>query len=67
MPSSESVKEKIKIGRIGSETGTSDTRPCKPESKAAAANKAREKVKRRTDKRTLRVYEKNRSNDARFR
>ena len=66
MPSRESIQENIKIGNIGSATGTSDNIPCKPESKAVAANKAREKVKIRTDKKTLRVNEKNRSIDARF-
>ena len=65
--SSEGIQEKIKIGNIGNVTGTSDSRPCKPESKAAAANKAREKVKRKADRRTLLVKEKNRSKDARFR
>jgi len=58
------MQEKIKIGNIGSVTGTSDTRPGKPESKAAAANKVKEKIKRKTDRRTLLVKEKNRSKDA---
>ena len=61
------MQEKIKIGNIGSVTGTSDTRPDKPESKAAATNKATEKVKRNADRRILRVKEKKSSKDARLR
>ena len=65
--SSEGIHENIKIGNIGTVTGTSVTRPCKPESTAEAANKAKEKVKRKDERRTLRVKEKNRGKDARLR
>ena len=61
------MEEKIKIGNMGRVTGTSDTKPFTPESKAAAVNKARDKIKRKTDRRTLRVKEKNKSKEARLR
>ena len=63
----EGILDKIKIGNIGSATGTSDTRPCKRESKAAAANNDREKAKREAERRTLRVKEKNKSKKDRLR
>ena len=67
LSSTEGMPDKIKIGNIGSVIGSSETKPCKPESKAAAANKDKEKIKRKADRKTLRVQDKNRSKEARLR